>query len=304
MRKATIITDEPVIEVIADMRLNEPGVMAMAKWVASNRPETVPDGGFNSPSDLFPHDGTEPFSDELMQPDGPVQIAGRRTVTDNELLVEIAGRKCYDSWGTKAAKRTNGQYIASMISGRDVPHRSVAYHAKTTFFFANVSRRFSHEFIRNYVGSDRNEEGSPSQESTRYTEHPGVYICHPHDILGPVRPQRVGPGMDRDLFEAFAQKNYDHYQTYIEAQIQYHKSYNDGAEPKGMDRKRIYEAASGYLLQSVATSFIWTTNPIALAKFRHERDNEASDLEMQRFANKLGRVCDVWWPNLFPEFKK
>src|SRR5678816_754509 len=106
----------------------------------------------------------------------------RRKVTDNELLCELAGRKCYDSFAEAGAKRTNGEYLRSMWQGR-IPHRSTGYHAKMSFFFAHVSRRVSHELIRNYVGADRDEEGNPSQESTRFTHHPGVYIAHP-SILG------------------------------------------------------------------------------------------------------------------------
>jgi thymidylate synthase ThyX len=42
---------------------------------------------------------------------------------------------------------------------------------------------------------------------------------------------------------------------------------------------------------------------MALMKFFGERCDEAADLEMQRFANKLKRVCLERWPNLFPGVK-
>ncbi len=61
------------------------------------------------------------------------------------------------------------------------------------------------------------------------------------------------------------------------------------------------EAASGELIHSVETSFVWTTNPGALAKLFLERDNEAADLEFQRLARKWKRLCMQHWSNAFPQ---
>jgi thymidylate synthase ThyX len=306
MRNATVIWDEPIVEVLAEMALDVDGVLAMANWVKRYRPECVPEGGFSEPLDLVPHDGFESADGKpicasfgTFSGDESYNVCCRcgrtrakhdvhtRAVTDNELLCELAGRKCYDSFAEKGAKRTNGEYLASMWSGR-IPHRSTGYHAKMTFFFAHVSRRVSHELIRNYVGSDRDEEGSPSQESTRYTEHPGVYIGH---------PRWADDNRAKSAFTNHAYDNYELYQAYIRVEEDEFLA-KHGAPPKGMDRKRIYESASSLLLQSAATSFIWTTNPMALGKFINERDDEAADLEMQRFAKKLRKVCTTRWPNL------
>lgn len=283
--EVTILTNEPTVEVLAEMKLDHEGVMAMAEWVKRYRPHCVPTNGFIGVLDLVPHDGFEPTSS-----------ATARLVTDNELLAELAGRKCYDSFADAGAKRTNGEYLASMWApppGR-VPHRSTGYHPKMTFFFGDVSRRVSHELIRNYVGADRDEEGSPSQESTRFTHHPGVYICPPRDISTDTRVQE---------FRGAAQENYDRYCRYIRVEAGRFEAEN-GRAPKGMDRKRIYEAASHYLMHSCSTSWIWTTNPMALAKLFAERCDAAADLEFQRFANKLKRICLERWLNLFPQVER
>lgn len=275
--KATIITDDPIVVVLAEMAVNEGGVMEMAKWVERYRPKCLPEGGFQMPGDLVPHDGE--------------RESGEGRITDNEFLVELAGRKCYDSFAEAGKKRTNGEYIRSMWSGR-VPHRSTGYHAKMSFFFAHISRRVSHELIRNYVGSDRDEEGSPSQESTRFTHHPGVYIAHPY-ILD--MPQEL------TVFSNLANQNYREYVVTLAARERIFKE-RTGAKPVGLDKKRIYESTAGDLLMSCGTSFIWTTNPMALTKFFHERDDEAADMEMCRFARTLKKVCLERWPNLFPDF--
>lgn len=272
--QATIITDGPIVVPMAQMQLMPEGVMEMAKWVARYRPQCVPEGGFENILDLLPHDGLE----------------GERTVTDNELLAEFAGRKCYDSFADAGAKRTNGEYLRSMWEGR-IPHRSTGYHPKMTFFFAHISRRVSHELIRNYVGSDRDEEGSPSQESTRFTHHPGTYIAHPYYLEDPV---------ELGQFRVRAQHNYEDYVATIQRKVKNFEDRNGGTTPKGLDRKRIYESSAGDLLMSCGTSFIWTTNPMALTKFFAERDDEAADMEMCRFARAVKRVSLHLWPNLFP----
>lgn len=284
--RATIITDEPIVEVLAEMKLDDEGVMNMAKWVERYRPQCVPSSGFQKPLDLVPHNGLD--DDPFQGGSDPV----RRQITDNELLAELAGRKCYDSFADAGARRSNGDYLASMWQGR-IPHRSTGYHAKMTFFFAHVSRRVSHELIRNYVGSDRDEEGSPSQESTRFTHHPGVYIAHPNDLADPFR---------LDRFKTLAQQNYEAYCEGVVRKAEQFKVKN-GAEPKGLDRKRIYESCAGDLLMSCGTSFIWTTNPMAMLKFFHERDDEAADMEMCRFARKWKRIALQRWPNLFPTLR-
>jgi len=278
--QATIIKDDPIVEVIGYMQLDHEGVMNMAKWVEKYRPNCLPEGGFNDVLDLMPHDGFD------------IGLNGEeRAVTDNELLCEIAGRKCYDSFADAGAKRTNGEYLRSMWQGR-VPHRSTGYHAKISFFFAHISRRVSHELIRNYVGSDRDEEGSPSQESTRFTHHPGVYIAHPYCLDKPEELLR---------FERSVQLNYEEYVETIQRKVSLFEATN-GKKPVGLDKKRIYESTAGDLHMSCGTSFIWTTNSMALTKFFHERDDEAADMEMCRFARTVKRVCLQRWPNLFPDF--
>lgn len=279
---------EPTVALVASMQLNYPGIDAMIEWVRSRAPACVPDelnemyngtrpGGHihGRVRTLFPHDLTRENGSQL---------------TDNELLVELAGRKCYNSFGMKAGRKSNREYIAHTQAG-DVPHASILYHAKMSFFIAGVSRRVSHELIRNYVGADRDEEGSPSQESTRYVEHPGFYVVHPRYLQAPE---------SRVLFEESALINYQMYHDMVQCELEEHRK-REGKLPTGMPYKRILEAASSMLEHSVETSFVWTTNPLALAKMFRERDHDAADLEFQRLAKKWKNLCIDVAPNLFPQ---
>jgi len=278
-----ILTEEPVVAVIAAMHIVPDGIQKMAEWVRDRNPECMPDE-YDSKNELawktlWPHDLNRAGEGDLSWLSG------------NELLVELAGRKCYNSFGLKAGKKTNSEYIANTQAG-DVPHGSIMYHAKMSFFIGGISRRVSHELIRHYVGADRTEEGSPSQESTRYVEHSGCYIAHPAILVNAEEVDRFARAMSR---------NYTEYRDYIQRRANVYADGHGGEQPKGMDRKRIFESASPYLSHACETSFIWTSNPIALAKMFKERDNEAADLEYLRLARKWKKICKEHWPNLFPQ---
>lgn len=277
---------EPTIFVLAAMGMYPDAYIRMLEWLKEFAPECLdedaaPHKAFEA---IFPHSGME---------EGPAEAY--RKVTDNELLVEISGRKCYNSFGKKAGRRSNAEYIANLFGepGK-IPHASVLYHAKMTFFFGGLGRRVSHELIRHYVGADRDEEGSPSQESTRYTHHSGHFSVHP----------RIAD--DATEIEHFVQdmnEAYGRYHRYIKREVEAHLLAH-GFQPKGIDRKRIYEAAAQLLPGAACTSFTWTTNPMALQKLFDERADYAADLEIQRFARKLRDICLGEWPNLFKTSNK
>lgn len=293
MNEAKIITVDPTIVVLAEQKLSEPGVLEMAQWVKAHRPHCVPEGGFSSMWDLLPHDKAD-------APHGNAEAARGNHglplwLTDNEVLCEIAGRKCYDSFADAAGKKTNADYFDHLVS-MDPMHSSVFYHAKMTFFFAGVSRKFSHQFIRNYVGSDRDEEGSPSQESTRFTHHYGWYVVPPYvlDIIDEATRKH-----EVQMFREACVNNYREYCTFIERQKQTYERQHPGEKMSTERKKDIHEAAAGWLSMSAETSFVWTTNPMAIRKFLLERCHAAADAEIFRFARVLGRHCFTRWPNLF-----
>jgi thymidylate synthase (FAD) len=269
------------------MQLITLGVEDMIEWVKLHRPACLPDVAEGNPArwdDLFPHKGLD-------------ENTGRE-LTANELLVELAGRKCYDSFGAKAGRKSNKEYIENTQAG-EVPHASIMYHAKMSFFVAGISRRVSHEIIRNYVGADRSEEGNPSQESTRFTHHYGFFIEPPRYTRAAQGTADAQADSAMQLhFETAMQTAYGFYLDAVSKEVDLYTEQH-GAPPTQMDRKRIYEAASSFLPHQAETSFIWTTNPAAIAKFVRERDNPLADLEIQRFARAWKRLCVARWPNLF-----
>ncbi len=292
IRPVTIVTTAPPISLIAQQQLEEAGILEMAEWVKAHRPDCVPATGFKSMWDLLPHGPHDlPHDVEARAPwhrDDYLEPGGTRPLTGNEVLAEIAGRKCYDSFADAAGRKTNKDYFEHIVS-MDPMHASIMYHPKMTFLFRGVSRKFSHQFIRNYVGSDRDEEGSPSQESTRFTHHYGWYIAPPYIVDQPLLLSR---------FATSCQNNYNEYNAFIVDAVDTYRA-KHGKAPTGGDKKDIFEAAAGYLTMSAETSFVWTTNPMALRKFLKERCHGAADAEIFRFAQVLARLCFRTWPNLF-----
>src|SRR5690606_6700573 len=70
--------------------------------------------------------------------------------SDNEEVVELMGRLCYKSFGTKLnpnltrVREGNKHYTENVLSSK---HGSVIEHANVNFIFADVSRVFTHELV-------------------------------------------------------------------------------------------------------------------------------------------------------------
>ncbi len=87
-----------------------------------------------------------------------------------EKLIEIAGRRCYQSWETETVNVTdinpnlstvrvgNKRYIGNILINK---HGSVLEHATITYALENVSRVFTHEMVRHRLCAF-------SQESLRF----------------------------------------------------------------------------------------------------------------------------------------
>lgn len=88
-----------------------------------------------------------------------------RVETDGELLVEVAGRTCYKSFGTELnanltkVRTDHVEYIGNILATK---HGSVLEHATTTVGLVNVSRILTHELVRHRAGC------AYSQESMRF----------------------------------------------------------------------------------------------------------------------------------------
>lgn len=95
--------------------------------------------------------------------------------SEAEMLVEVAGRTCYKSFGTELNKNLtrvredHREYIGNILKTK---HGSVLEHSSTTVAMVNVSRILTHELVRHRAGC------AYSQESMRFVrlEDVGMYV--------------------------------------------------------------------------------------------------------------------------------
>lgn len=121
--------------------------------------------------------------------------------SDGELLVEVAGRTCYKSFGTELnanltrVRNNHHEYVGNILSTK---HGSVLEHAVTSVGFINVSRIFTHELVRHRAGC------AYSQESMRFVrlEDVGMYIPECIKSLPPAYQQCFTDAVE------FAEKQY------------------------------------------------------------------------------------------------
>lgn len=117
-------------------------------------------------------DGMRDFLDALGATDWHVPSDVK---SDGELLVEVAGRTCYKSFGTglnaniSRVRSDHHEYIGNILKTK---HGSVLEHATTSVGFVDVSRIFTHELVRHRAGC------AYSQESMRFVrlEDVGMYV--------------------------------------------------------------------------------------------------------------------------------
>lgn len=123
-------------------------------------------------ADTSCYDGTREFLDAIGAKDW---YPSAEVKPNGELLVEVAGRTCYKSFGTKLnanltrVRADHAEYIGNILATK---HGSVLEHASTTVGFVNVSRIFTHELVRHRAGC------AYSQESMRFVrlDDIGMYV--------------------------------------------------------------------------------------------------------------------------------
>lgn len=117
-------------------------------------------------------DGTRDFLDSIGATEWhpPTKVN-----SDNELLIEVAGRTCYKSFSKELnanltrVRDDHVEYLGNILKSR---HGSVLEHSVTSVGLVNVSRIFTHELVRHRAGN------AFSQESMRFVrlDDIGMYI--------------------------------------------------------------------------------------------------------------------------------
>jgi thymidylate synthase (FAD) len=222
------------------------------------------------------------------------------TDIDAEVLVELAGRSCYQSFKIKR-NGGNKEYIGHIL---EVGHGSVLEHAVFSVMFTGVSRSFTHELIRHRAGFGY------SQLSQRYVdESEGVFVVPPA-IHPEFKEYLARSSAERDMDDLYSQYMVKEWLDSIFLAQRNYKSLSDSLcrkysdiEDRTLRRKKAREAARSVLPNATETKILATANARSWRHFWEMRASESADQEMCRAALASWRLLSPMAPNLFGDYR-
>jgi thymidylate synthase (FAD) len=203
----------------------------------------------------------------------------------SELIVELAGRICYLSFGDKQFRKTNADYVGNLINQG---HGSVLEHAVWDLLITGVSRSLTHELVRHRAGT------GISQLSQRYVDESTADFVEPAIIA-------ESPELHATWLRAIetAHTAYEELVAGLAAQVQ-----KDHPELKRTPRlKMAREAARSVLPNATETKLLFSANARALRWIITLRGSDGAEPEIRRLAVKLARVMQREAPNLFGDLE-
>jgi thymidylate synthase (FAD) len=243
------------------------------------------------PLEVFMIGRTEFLDDQAALATGGVWVSDD-DASDGALLVEFAGRGCYDSFEKPNPKtRSNVDYLGHI---EEVGHWSVMEHATVTFYIKGVSRSLTHELVRH-------RHQSPSQLSQRFV------VLKPDVMVRSIEDFVVPPLYEHPTDTDAAMILMDLWEAAIEA---YEKLLPIGerrAKELGLTgtlaKKRAREAARAVLPNMTPTAITLTGNHRAWRDMLLKRLQPEADLEISRLAQVLFRMLSEVEPALYQDLQ-
>lgn len=211
---------------------------------------------------------------------------------DGELLVEFAGRGCYQSFNKPNEQtRDTADYLAHI---EEVGHWSVMEHATVTFYIKGVSRSLTHELIRH-------RHLSPSQLSQRFVVlKPDVMTVTLDDfVVPPLYEHPYDDAISDILLDAW-----DHaivaYGRLLEAGI---KRLEGQGVSGTLAKKRAREAARAVLPNMTPTAVTLTGNHRSWREMLLKRLQPEADQEICRLAQVIFAKLSSLEPALYQDLQ-
>ena len=206
-------------------------------------------------------------------------------VSDIELLSEVYGRACYKSFGTELnpnitrVRTTSKSYLKNILDKGD---GSVLEHGVVNFFFADVSRVFTHELCRHRVGT------AISQESLRFVRLTDINWYAPTCI-----------SENSEAMTIFAK-------TFEELSV-LQKQLAELFELDDQDsfdyKKKITSAMRRVAPIGLSTNVGWSCNIRSLRHIIEQRTAPWAEEELRLTFGKVAEIAVDSWPNLFADYK-
>ncbi len=207
--------------------------------------------------------------------------------TSAELLTEIYGRSCYRSFGTDLnpnltmVRPTNQAYITNTLEKGD---GSIFEHAVANFFFADVSRVFTHELVRHRAGT------AMSQESLRFARLTDLNWYAP--VVVKESPEAM---------EVYATKM----QELSELQAELAELFEIDEGRKNFDKKKKLTSAFRRLApMGLATNIGWSANMRALRHIIEMRTDPGAEEEIRLVFGKVAEIAISRWGNIFADYEQ
>ena len=204
--------------------------------------------------------------------------------SDIELLSEIYGRSCYKSFGVglnpniTRVRGSNESYLSNIIAKGD---GSVLEHGTVNFFFADVSRVFTHELVRHRVGT------AMSQESLRYVRLTDL------DYYAPLCIQENDQAMT-----LFAKT----FEELSKLQKELSDIYDLDTMDSFGDKKEVTSAIRRLAPIGLATNIGWTTNIRNLRHVIEMRTDPSAEEEIRLVFSQVAQLAIKRWPKLFGDY--
>ncbi len=199
--------------------------------------------------------------------------------SEGEMLVEIAGRLCYMSYGK--GRKTTPDFIRHIV---EVGHYSVLEHANWTFIFTGVSRSLTHELVRH-------RHFSFSQLSQRYVDESAVTFIRPPGI--------PSEGEAYEEWKAQCEVALDSYKFLVAEMEKDTESLKSPTER----RKHVRQSARSVLPNCTETKITVTGNARTWREFIQKRMHPAADVEIRALATLVFQILKKEAPSIFADLE-
>ncbi|MFI5273542.1 MAG: FAD-dependent thymidylate synthase [Ktedonobacterales bacterium] len=203
----------------------------------------------------------------------------------SELIVELAGRVCYMSFGGRQFRKTNKDYVGNLINQG---HGSVLEHAVWDLLLTGVSRSLTHELVRHRAGV------GISQLSQRYVDESSADFIEPRVIAD-------DPELHAQWLRA-VEASHEAYKVLVAGLAERVQRQHPDL-PRTQRLKMAKEAARSVLPNATETKLLFSANARALRWIITLRGGEGAEPEIRRLAVKLCRLMQQEAPNLFDDFE-
>lgn len=208
-----------------------------------------------------------------------------------EHLTELYGRACYRSFETEdvpvsqmnpnltQVRKSSGAYIANVLAKGD---GSIFEHAQTNWFFADVSRVFTHELVRHRAGV------AISQESLRFVRLTDLSWYEPEIA-------RKNP----EIAEVF-QLEFQH-ASQTQQMLAEMLELDSGLSFD--EKKKLTSSMRRLAPDGLATNIGWSANFRTLRHVIEMRTDPVAEEEIRFVFGEVARISRERWPLIFQDYE-